>query len=246
MNDLVSQGKPVPEALEVGTLARELAASYRSSVEFHKKQLGLPAQEAVAQAEAPCAPTYEESILNGPPDMVSWHGLEHLARKDPELALQGWERVKREARAELVSGHRAARVMEGYESNPWERARFLAVRRDLMEAWQPRNGLERQLIDVMAQAQSALFFWQQQLMVRASIQPGQEKRDIQEERKWKPPRVSAHRAIEQTAAMVDRFNRMYLRTLRALRDLRRYTPAVIVQNAGQVNVGAQQVNVATS
>jgi len=29
-----------------------------------------------------------------------------------------------------------------------------------------------------------------------------------------------------------------------LRDLRRYGPAVVVQNAGQVNVGAQQVNVA--
>jgi hypothetical protein len=43
--------------------------------------------------------------------------------------------------------------------------------------------------------------------------------------------------------MVDRFNRIFLRTLRALRDLRRYTPAVIVQNAGQVNIGEQQVNV---
>ena len=43
--------------------------------------------------------------------------------------------------------------------------------------------------------------------------------------------------------MADRFNRLFLRTLRALRDLRRYAPPVIVQNAGQVNVGAQQVNV---
>jgi hypothetical protein len=44
--------------------------------------------------------------------------------------------------------------------------------------------------------------------------------------------------------MIDRFNKIVLRTLRALRDLRRYAPAVIVQNAGQVNVGGQQVNVA--
>ena len=42
--------------------------------------------------------------------------------------------------------------------------------------------------------------------------------------------------------MVDRFNRMLLRTLRGLRDLRRYAP-VVIQSAGQVNVGAQQVNV---
>ena len=51
-------------------------------------------------------------------------------------------------------------------------------------------------------------------------------------------------AIEQ-AAMVDRFNRLFLRTLRQLRDLRRYAPAVTIQNAGQVNIGQQQVNVAS-
>jgi hypothetical protein len=43
--------------------------------------------------------------------------------------------------------------------------------------------------------------------------------------------------------MVDRFNRVYLRTLRSLRELRRFTPAVVVQSAGQVNVGGRQVNV---
>jgi hypothetical protein len=37
---------------------------------------------------------------------------------------------------------------------------------------------------------------------------------------------------------------MFLRTLRALQELRRYAPTVVVQSAGQVNVGAQQVNVA--
>ena len=43
--------------------------------------------------------------------------------------------------------------------------------------------------------------------------------------------------------MVDRFHRIMMRTLRALRDMRRYAPKIIVQNAGQVNVGEQQVNV---
>jgi hypothetical protein len=43
--------------------------------------------------------------------------------------------------------------------------------------------------------------------------------------------------------MVDRFNRIFLRTLRALRDLRRQEP-VVVRRAGQVNVGHQQINVA--
>ena len=60
---------------------------------------------------------------------------------------------------------------------------------------------------------------------------------------WQPPRLTAVEAMNQSAAMADRFHRMFMRTLRALRDLRRYSPAVIVQNAGQVNVGGQQVNV---
>ena len=44
--------------------------------------------------------------------------------------------------------------------------------------------------------------------------------------------------------MVDRFNKLFLRTLRALRDLRRYAPTVMIQNAGQVNIGQQHVNAA--
>jgi hypothetical protein len=45
-------------------------------------------------------------------------------------------------------------------------------------------------------------------------------------------------------ARTKRFNRIFLRTLRALRDLRRGPQPVLVQNAGQVNVAQQQVNVA--
>lgn len=44
--------------------------------------------------------------------------------------------------------------------------------------------------------------------------------------------------------MMDRFNKIFLRSLRALRDLRRFSRPVIVQRAGQVNVGGQQLNVA--
>ena len=40
--------------------------------------------------------------------------------------------------------------------------------------------------------------------------------------------------------MAERFNGMFLRTLKALRHLRRQVPGVVVQNAGQSNVGQQQ------
>ena len=48
-----------------------------------------------------------------------------------------------------------------------------------------------------------------------------------------------------TTAQVEKWNRMFLRTLRNLRDLRRYAP-VTINNPAQVNIaadGGQQVNV---
>ena len=61
---------------------------------------------------------------------------------------------------------------------------------------------------------------------------------------WKPPRVGVAETIDQSAAMMDRFHRLFLRTLRALREHRRHAPTVVVQNATQVNVGAVQQNIA--
>src|SRR5262249_24638490 len=133
------------------------------------------------------------------------------------------------------------KAMEGYGSHCWTRAQFLAVRRDLMEGWQPRNGIERQLIDMMAQAQTALLYWLDMFTLRCACNSGR-KRD---EGRWEPQTISDTEAIDQAAAMVERFHGMFLRTLKALRDLRRQVPGGVVQNAGQVNVGQQQGNVSS-
>jgi hypothetical protein len=53
-------------------------------------------------------------------------------------------------------------------------------------------------------------------------------------------------AIEHAAQMADRFRRQYLSAIRGLRDYRRYSGPVIINNKGQVNIaddGAQQLNV---
>ena len=47
--------------------------------------------------------------------------------------------------------------------------------------------------------------------------------------------------------MADRYQRAFQRTLRAMRDLRRYSTPVTINNPQQVNIageGGQQVNVA--
>lgn len=127
---------------------------------------------------------------------------------------------------------------------PWERARFLALRTELAQGWQPRNGVERQLVDTLVQAQAAMYHWQEVLMARAALDVFETSREVKSQGKWTPLRVTDAQAMEQAAGMVDRFNRIFLRTLRALRDLRRCGPTVVVQNAAQVNVGEQQINVA--
>jgi hypothetical protein len=65
-----------------------------------------------------------------------------------------------------------------------------------------------------------------------------------EQARWQAPRQSDADALQQAAEMVDRFNRIFLRTLRALSDLRRHGPTVIVKKGGQLNVAEQQVNLA--
>jgi hypothetical protein len=42
--------------------------------------------------------------------------------------------------------------------------------------------------------------------------------------------------------MVERFSRLYLRTLRELREQRRQAPPVVVRGARQVNIAGQQVH----
>jgi hypothetical protein len=51
--------------------------------------------------------------------------------------------------------------------------------------------------------------------------------------------------LDHCTQMADRFNRMYLRVLRQMRDLRRYGVPVTINNPKQVNIaadGGQQVN----
>jgi hypothetical protein len=58
--------------------------------------------------------------------------------------------------------------------------------------------------------------------------------------------VTDYQATEQAARMVERFHRLFLRTVRALQDLRRQAPPVVVRRAAQVNIGQQQVNMAAA
>jgi hypothetical protein len=223
MNELTVRPEASAEVGEAKSLARELADAYRDRVQRYKYELRLSPEEAMAKAEEPGPLDRMFAIQEGPHDRVTWEELEELNRHGPGVMLDRWREIEQAALEQLRSGHWAAGVVEErHSSGPWQRALCLAIRTELAEGWQPRNGVERQLIDQMAQAQAAMYCWQQRLAYAAET----------------------NQAGEPEGAMVDRFNRIFLRTLRALCNLRKVPLAVVVQNAGQVNVGGQQVNVA--
>jgi hypothetical protein len=237
------QAAPVP-TVEASVLAREMAADYRAHVEHYQKHYKLSPAEAMAKSATPVSPEYEASILQGPHEEVSWLALRCLTERDPDLAAQCWANVKRAAWAELQSGQRAAKAVEGASPSPWTLAQYLVLRTELAREWQPRSGIEWQLIDALAMSQTQFFFWMERQSVRSTMDAVREQRDIQDRGSWYPPRVTDAEAVEQAAAMAERFHRMGLRTIRALQELRRRPPPVVVGNVSQLNVGEQQVNVA--
>jgi hypothetical protein len=220
MTTLATQGETLPESGDVEMLARKLAAAYAERVEQYMALRGLSPQEAAAKAEEPVPLSRISAIGKVPLEEVTWAELGELNTCGPEMALRRWGEVKEAALEAVRSGDCAAAYLVGNDPRMWQRALFLAIRQELADGWQPRNGIERQLIDMMAQAQVAVFYWQQQALDANSLAEAAE-----------------------AAAMVDRFHRIFVRNLRALCDLRKAPLAVVVQNlGGQVNLGQQQLN----
>jgi hypothetical protein len=233
----------LPAVDESVALARELGASFGELVKCYREAWGLSPEEAVARASQTHL-TDEERILRAPPDQVRWHDLDTLARHDPELSRQRWEEVKEAAREELQGGHRAALAMAAIWGSCWQRARFLAVRAALADGLRPRNGLEWLLIDQMTQAHTLQLLWQENLVALTLLASRARKPDPEMPGHPLGRRLSEAEMVEEAVAMVERYHRLFLKGLEAFQKQRRQAPAVIVRNAGQVNVGQQQMNVA--
>lgn len=183
-----------------------------------------------------------EQGRKSPAQMVTWAEIGALAEVDHAAGLAKWAEVKQAARDELTSGFRSADIA-GESLSPFERARFIALLDQLEDGWQPRNGVEASLVDMLAQTLSLYQYWTQIAHARA-VGCAEETRE--EERRtgyWPRPKQDTADALEQAQRLADGYHRQYMRTLRQMRDLRRYAPPVIVNNGGQVNVASQQVNV---
>ena len=120
------------------------------------------------------------------------------------------------------------------QAKPMERARLKAVREEMEEAWQPLNGVEYRLIDMLAATYSLWLHWTELSHTYATqFVEGVTPNHYAQSRGWKPSRISESEAVEQAHRLADSYNRQFLRVLRQLRDLRRYSPPVIVNNGGR-------------
>lgn len=180
---------------------------------------------------------------DSPPDRVAWHELAALAEQDGlQAALAVWLRVQEYAFDELESGVRSANATG--HTTPLERARYTAVRDTFIDQWQPEGGIDMAMIEMLAQSFSLYLYWTQISHSRAIglCTNLEDTRRREGEGKWKMPYQMTRDSIDEAHVMAERYNRIFLRTLRQLRDLRRYASPVIVNNGGQVNLANQQVN----
>jgi hypothetical protein len=227
-------------AAEMNELAREMAGAFGERLKAYQEHAKLTAEEAARHVVENSAEDINR-ILNAPPDAVSWLDLYSLGDTDASLALERWRQIKEAARDEIRIGYRAARAVED-NGGPCERARFLAVRAELMEAWQPRNSTEQHLVDQLAQWQVLLWRWQEAMTNWSNVSIS----DARQTKKGVPyekMRLCEADALERATKKVELFHRLYLRTLKALQDQRRPHPSVAVRHAEQVNDGPFRINV---
>src|SRR5215213_2737000 len=232
------------EDAEARQVLIEAAQSFIGTINFYKSEFGggKPRDEAVKEA-LQCHEWRRGYVEGLSVQEVSWAHVSAVGEVNIEDALKLWSRVREAANDELESGKRGARVA-GENGEPYALAQYLAIRDSFADQWQPRGGIESAMIEMLAVSYSLQMYWSTVAHDRAmrvhDAQCDQVKRF--ESSGWKSPYQSEADAVDQAHRLADGYNRQFLRVLRQLRDLRRYAP-VVIQNAQQVNVGNQQLNV---
>lgn len=207
---------------EAADLARMSAAAYDRLMAYYRKEHKVTPTEADTMA-------MERWTLDGVPSHeVRWLALNTLLDADPATAAIVWRRIADDAASYVSEGYAVADALN-YET-PWQRAQFLVIRRALIDEWQP-TAVEGLLLDIVAHSYVSYLYWAGKVQERGATYP--HKGDG-------PPLQSVADAIDQAAQMMDRFNRLQMRTIRSLRDLRRSGVVVVAQPGSQVNIGQQQ------
>src|SRR5262249_8922631 len=150
-----------------------------------------------------------------------------------------WRLIKDEARLEFESGHRAAKGFEPVHwlREAWRRAQDMAIRESFIEQWKPQGGIDLAMIDMLTQSVCLFLFLNEVSVTRTETEVRADPPSWVAERAardhsfphdrqhgyWNPPYAHEQEAVEHAAQMADRYQRAFQRTLRAMRDLRRYS-----------------------
>lgn len=221
-----------------------MTQAFNATVEFYKADYGGAKSHDDAVKEALSLDESRRKYVEAlPADQVNWGQMAAVAEANMKEGLTLWVRVRESADDELESGRRAAKVA-GDNASPYALAQFLAIRDQFADQWQPQGGIESAMIDMLTLSFSLQMYWSGLAHDRALRVHDEQRKQLKryESSGWKAPYQSEADAIEQAHRLADGYNRQFLRVLRQLRDLRRYTP-VVIQNAQQVNVGNQQMNI---
>ena len=231
-SDSLQESKP--SQVETDLVARNMADAFIDAAILREQNKGYLRMRLTQE---------ELSLVSA--ERLGWHNMAD-AEFDKEGAAEAlWKHVNNRAREELKSGMHAASVVAECQA-PIAYARFLARREALIEEWQPRGGQEMQLVETLAQLQMLQDHWMQICVQRTMFDAQEESRKIKMNGKWEIMPIGKDALMEQAHEMLNRVNAMSLRTIRALRDLRRYSAQIIINNPQTVNVAqdhATQTNI---
>ena len=254
-----------------GSLLRQLQEAYIVRVAFYRSKEGgtLAPDEARARAFQPCedeeelARLYDE-FRKEPVDRIRFIDLAQIWRIGPNFAESLWEMIKAEGRDEFESGHLASKALTPTQflRTAWTVASYLGLRESFIAEWRPQGGIQLSLIDMLTQSFLTFQHWVRQSTLRSQTELRKSNAGyIQWQERFNPdavdegytyghwdlPYVSEQAAIEHASRMADRWHRIYMRTLRNMRDLRRYS--VTITNVQQLNIASdsgRQINLASS
>jgi hypothetical protein len=212
------------------------------------KQLWTP-EKIEAMASGADTPGAIAKLRSSPFERITWHDVSAAVEEDAEMTTLCMQSLFDSAEDYVKAGIYASDAI-GFKS-PFERAQFSYIRNAFIAEWQPRGGIEASLVDTLAQCYVAWQYWLSRSFSIANnedmvIEQKKRNKTPYDEGGWQPPRVTASEYLERATQMADRFNRMFLRILRQMRDLRRYAAPVTINNPKQVNIaadGGQQNNV---
>ncbi|MEO0556679.1 MAG: hypothetical protein AAF170_00710 [Bacteroidota bacterium] len=247
---------------EVEALAQRLGLALQRRVDHQTRRDRISSIQEDGIDPMPEVPlgTAEDWLRETPPEQLTWGVLAGLVTSRPELFAEVWAELRTTAGAELRSGGRVVETLA--EDTPLERARILALRDAFAEEWRPRGGLEQSIIDQAVVAYDGLMEWQERAnrlametdrdensVIRLKRALEYETReggdaDIRREHRDDLHRYVALREREAEAVrMVQRYQQVFLRALRMLRDTRKLVASVHIHNEGQLNIGKKQINV---